>query len=208
MLSRTSFIVQGCFGYLHNIHKQHKISGVTLTKQAKDLYDNNFKSLKKEIEEDILNGKISHSKINIVKMAILLKQIERFMQSSSKSQKNSLQTLKEQVPTLYGKRKNHRIAKMTLLCHFWVQVYCVFHILPQEIHLPNICKHSLRTGDKILFKRLHPLLLGVHYGKSPLPGLAKSCDDLRCECDPPMCLILRLWLGKIRISSQGSIDTQ
>ena len=26
--------------------------GVTLTKQVKDLYDKNFKSLKKEIEED------------------------------------------------------------------------------------------------------------------------------------------------------------
>jgi hypothetical protein len=34
-----------------------KSLGVTLTKQMKDLYDKNFKSLKKEIEED---GKISH----------------------------------------------------------------------------------------------------------------------------------------------------
>ena len=30
-----------------------KYLGVTLTKQVKDLYDKNFKSLKKEIEEDI-----------------------------------------------------------------------------------------------------------------------------------------------------------
>ena len=30
-----------------------KYLGVTLTKQMKDLYDKNFKSLKKEIEEDI-----------------------------------------------------------------------------------------------------------------------------------------------------------
>ena len=29
-----------------------KYLGVTLTKEVKDLYDNNFKSLKKEIEED------------------------------------------------------------------------------------------------------------------------------------------------------------
>ena len=29
-----------------------KYLGVTLTKQVKDLYDKNFKSLKKEIEED------------------------------------------------------------------------------------------------------------------------------------------------------------
>ena len=30
-----------------------KYLGVTLTKQVKDLYDRNFKSLKKEIEEDL-----------------------------------------------------------------------------------------------------------------------------------------------------------
>ena len=38
-----------------------KYLGVTLLKQVKDLYDKNFKSLKKEIEEDIINGKISHA---------------------------------------------------------------------------------------------------------------------------------------------------
>jgi len=35
--------------------------GVTLTKQVKDLYDKNFKSLRKEIEEDLKDGKISHA---------------------------------------------------------------------------------------------------------------------------------------------------
>ena len=30
-----------------------KYLGVTLTEQVKDLYDNNFKSLKKEIKEDL-----------------------------------------------------------------------------------------------------------------------------------------------------------
>jgi hypothetical protein len=30
-----------------------KYLGVTLTKERKDLYDKNFKSLKKEIEEDL-----------------------------------------------------------------------------------------------------------------------------------------------------------
>ena len=34
-----------------------KYLGVTLTKQVKDLYDKNFKSLKKEIEEDIRRWK-------------------------------------------------------------------------------------------------------------------------------------------------------
>jgi hypothetical protein len=31
-----------------------KYLGITLTTQVKDLYDNNFKSLKKEIEEDLI----------------------------------------------------------------------------------------------------------------------------------------------------------
>ena len=34
--------------------------GVTLTKQVEDLYDKNFKSLKKEMEEDLRRWKISH----------------------------------------------------------------------------------------------------------------------------------------------------
>jgi hypothetical protein len=56
--------------------------GVTLTKKVKDLYDKNFKSLKKEIKEDIRRWKnLSCSwigRINIAKMAILLKAIYRF----------------------------------------------------------------------------------------------------------------------------------
>jgi hypothetical protein len=54
--------------------------GVTLAKQVKDLYD--FKSLKKEIEEDLRRWKdLPFSwigRINIVKMAILLKAIYSF----------------------------------------------------------------------------------------------------------------------------------
>ena len=42
-----------------------KYLGVTLTKQMKDLYDKNFKSLKKEIKKEIKEipeeGKISHA---------------------------------------------------------------------------------------------------------------------------------------------------
>jgi hypothetical protein len=54
---------------------------VTLTKELKDLYDKNFKSLKKEIE-DLTRWKDFPfswiSRINIVKMAILLKATYRF----------------------------------------------------------------------------------------------------------------------------------
>ena len=57
----------------HNI----KYLGVTLTKEIKDLYNKNIKSLKKEIEEDLRRWKDLPcswvGRINIVKMAILLK---------------------------------------------------------------------------------------------------------------------------------------
>jgi hypothetical protein len=59
-----------------------KYLGVTLTKEMKDLYDKNFKSLKKEIEEDLRRWKdLTCSwigRVNIVKMAILLKGIYRY----------------------------------------------------------------------------------------------------------------------------------
>jgi hypothetical protein len=59
-----------------------KYLGVTLTREVKDLYDKNFKSLKKEIKEDFTRRKDLPcswiGRINIVKMAILLKAIYRF----------------------------------------------------------------------------------------------------------------------------------
>ena len=59
-----------------------KYLGVTLTKQVKDLYDRNFKSLKKEIKEDLRRWKNRPCSwiggINIVKMVILPKAIYRF----------------------------------------------------------------------------------------------------------------------------------
>ena len=58
-----------------------KYLGMTLTKEVKDLYKN-FKSLKKEIKEDLRRWKdLPFSwigRINIVKMAILPKAIYRF----------------------------------------------------------------------------------------------------------------------------------
>jgi hypothetical protein len=59
-----------------------KYLGVTLTKEVKDLYDKNFKSLKNEIEEDPRRWKdllcLWIGRINKVKMAILPKAIYRF----------------------------------------------------------------------------------------------------------------------------------
>jgi hypothetical protein len=59
-----------------------KYLGVTLTKLVKDLYDNNFKSLKNKIKEDLRKWRDLQcswiGRINIVKMAILPKAIYRF----------------------------------------------------------------------------------------------------------------------------------
>jgi hypothetical protein len=56
--------------------------GVTRTKEGKDLYDKNFKSLKKEIKEDLRIWKDLPGswigRINIAKMVILPKAIYRF----------------------------------------------------------------------------------------------------------------------------------
>ena len=55
---------------------------MTLTNEVKDLYEKNFTSLKKGIEEDLRRWKDLPSswisKINIVKMDILLEAIYRF----------------------------------------------------------------------------------------------------------------------------------
>ena len=59
-----------------------KYLGVILTKEVKDLYDKDFKSLKTEIKEDLRRWKDLPcswiDRINIVKMAILPKAIYRF----------------------------------------------------------------------------------------------------------------------------------
>jgi len=64
------------------VPKNIKDLSATLTKQVKDLYDKNFKSLKKEIEENLRRWKDLPSswtgRIKRVKMAILSKDIYRF----------------------------------------------------------------------------------------------------------------------------------
>ena len=68
----TSFII---------VRNNIKCLIVTLTKQVKDLYKKNFKSLKKEIEDKWRRKDLPCSWIdiiNIVKMAILLSAIYRF----------------------------------------------------------------------------------------------------------------------------------
>jgi hypothetical protein len=67
-----------------------KYLGVTLTKQVKDLYDNNFKSLKKDIEDLRKWRELPCSwidRFNIVKMVILIKAIYRFNTIPNKNPK-------------------------------------------------------------------------------------------------------------------------
>ena len=70
-----------------------KYLGVTLTKEVKDLYDKNVKSLKKEIEEDLRRWKDLPcswiGRINIVKWLSCQKQSTDSMQSPSRFQLNS-----------------------------------------------------------------------------------------------------------------------
>jgi hypothetical protein len=94
-----------------------KYLGVTLTKEVKDLYDKNFKFLKKEIEQDLRRWKDLPcswiGKINIVKMAILLKAIYRFNAIPSKFQLNS-SLLVMAICKFIWNNKKPRIAKTIL----------------------------------------------------------------------------------------------
>jgi hypothetical protein len=83
---------------------------VTLTKQVKDLYDKNFKCLKKEIEEDLRRWKDLLcswiARINIVKMAILSKAIYRFISIPIKIPSEFLIELEREILKFIGNNKN------------------------------------------------------------------------------------------------------
>jgi hypothetical protein len=76
-----------------------KYLGVTLTKEVKGLYDKNFKSLKKEIKEDLRRWKDLPctwiGRIDIVKIAILPKSIYSFSANPHQNSNSILQRIRK-----------------------------------------------------------------------------------------------------------------
>ena len=93
-----------------------KYLGVTLSKEVKDLYDKNFKSLKKEIKENIKRWKDLPcswiGRINFVKMAIMPKSIYRFNAIPVKIPTQFLNELERAISKFIWNNKKPSIQKL------------------------------------------------------------------------------------------------
>ena len=82
-----------------------------------ELYDKNFKSLRKEFEEDTRNWKdlpcSQAGRIDTVKATVLPKAIQRFNAMPIKIQEKFFTDLEKSCTTLYGKVKNPGYTKQS-----------------------------------------------------------------------------------------------
>ena len=95
-----------------------KYLGVILTKQMTDLYEKNFKPLKKEIEEDIRKWKDLPcswiGRLNIGKMAILTKAIYKFNATPIKISAQFFTDLEKAILNFIWRNKKPRTTKTSL----------------------------------------------------------------------------------------------